>query len=175
MLDLHPVFELLLSKADDELNSAERAKLNAIHAMRQVRQSGNVGDALDHIFRSMEYLLKGYQIPGLFTEEERADLLKIARAYLTDHYADEPRKEQEQRQSRVRSVLSNINDTSLRTKWQHFCSEKKLDFSGDDEAFLWSIRKQRNENQHGRLVKARREDIQRAASMVEKAILASLV
>lgn len=173
LLGLYRVFQSLLEREDEELNSAQRSIMNACHALRQVRQAENVRDALDHVFRCMEYLLKGYKVRAMFSEQDISAVLKTIRESQSERDKNLPESERVMRGNRLKSLLKTVNQVPLRTTWYHFCSEHKLDFPEQDQEFLWKLRAERNENQHGRMARVKRGDIHRAASMMEKAIVAA--
>ena len=162
---LYEIFQELSEADDEDLTGKERSQLNALHALHQVRQAVDTTDALGHVWRCMEFLLSGYSTPQLFTDYERKSILKAAKSAATT----------EEQKKRLDNILGQqLNQTTLRTTWRFFCQDHSLEFPEDDEKFLWTLRTNRNHHQHGRSTEVLRSDIERAATMMEKALVAAI-
>lgn len=175
LLSLYEIFQELVEEDDERLSGKQRALLNALHSLRQVRQAEDAKDALDHVWRCMEFLMAGYSTEPLFSKDERRMLVTAAQTTLQEREGVEPKQLQAQME-RVQSVLNNkLNDTALRTKWKMFCQEHSLTFPPADENFLWTLRNNRNDHQHGRGTAVTRNDTERAATIMEKVLVAAVV
>lgn len=163
ILSLYEVFRELTEADEEDFTGKERSLLNALHALHQARQSADPTDALGHVWRCMEFLLSGYETPSLFTDAERREVVQAAKSAAN---TDEQKK-------RLDNVLNQqLNNTSLRTSWRLFCEDFSLNFPKDDDDFLWKLRQKRNHHQHGKSTEVLRTDIERAATMMEKALVA---
>lgn len=178
ILSLYAIFQELAEADDEDLTTKDRALLNALHALHQVRQSVSAKDALSHVWRCMEFLLAGYSTEPLFSDGERKAILKASKAVIVESVGDEQDSNplREEQKKRLENVLNQqLNQTPLRTTWKLFCADHYLQYPDDDENFLWILRRNRNDHQHGRSTEVSRSDIERAATMMEKALVAAVV
>ncbi|MCE5314032.1 MAG: hypothetical protein ABFD49_07155 [Armatimonadota bacterium] len=161
--------ERLAALDADLLTSEERSLLNALHALRRASHSSTEFDALVSYWEAVEYLLSGFSVDNLATKEEiRAMESAIANVSGVDASRKDCLVE-----AATRSIR-NVNNVPLRTKWNAFCNERKLSLSPAQEKFLWEIRKQRNNAQHGRLPQMTWSELDKLSFIVQRAITAQI-
>jgi hypothetical protein len=172
---LYEIFQEITEEDEEGLSGKQRALLNALHALRQVRQSADSKDSLDHVWRCMEFLLAGYATDPLFSDVERKTILNAAKKALEELESGDAQRIEKQKQRLQDVINQQLNQTPLRTKWRFFCNAHLLNFPQEDDAFLWQLRRNRNDHQHGRSTTVSRWDIDRAATIMEKALVAAVV
>lgn len=174
LLALYPVFQPLLDADDATLTDAERPLLSAVHNLRRARHAANTLDALHHCWQCVEFLVGGYRPSARFTKQDRKALLKVTRCVLRKRYEGYESEEQKQRLNRVEYLISQLDEPSLMGKWRTFCEEHDLQFSPEDTEFLRKMREVRNYDVHGRLTAVERDDVDRVAGILEKAVIAAV-
>jgi len=176
-LALCPALQHLLEAEPEHLTRTERNILSALHALRRARQAEYTLDGLHHLFQCMEFLVNTIKVEGVFTEQDRKALRRAMVTTIDDQYGTLPRGSQEYktRTDRIGFALSKLDEPTLKVKWDRFCTQCAATITSDDQAFLFHLRKTRNEDVHGGVATVDRSDVERGAVILEKAIAAILV
>jgi len=175
LVKLYSLFQQLMGEEDERLTRSQRALLSAIHALRRSRQAPYTLDALHHLWQCVEFLVGGNTLPELFTKNDRRALGKAARCLMRRRYEEGNPSERQKREKRIDNMLARLNDLPLQGKWQVFCEEHGLEFPQEDLDFLWkTMRPIRNNDVHGNTATVDRAYVDRAAVILEKAVIAAV-
>ena len=173
LVRLYPLFAELLED-EEHLTTKQRTLLNAMHALRNARQTENTLDGISFIWQCIEYLAAGYSIPKVFTDNDRKALKRVAKCLMDKRYKDGTQQEKQQRHERIDKGIGELEKPHLRGKWEIFCMEHSISYSEADIKFLWRTRDIRNDMIHGRSAAIVRQDVERAAVMLEKAVVSAI-
>jgi hypothetical protein len=162
---------------DDRMSSRQRSLMSAIHALRRARQAPSTQDAAHHVFQCVEYIVTGYgpQKPELpFSNEDLKHLREAANETMRTLHPTSDTESQKRWSERIAFGLGKMNEPSLRVKWNLFCSTHNLTFQPADQEAIWNLRNKRNKDVHGDIAEIARHEIDRAAGILEKAIIAAI-
>jgi len=174
LVRLYPLFSELLEEDEKYLSEQQRPLINALHALRNSRQAESTLDGVDFIWQCVEFLSASYSVPELFSGSDRKALRRVTKCLMDKRYKDVEQKDKERRQQLLSTKIGELNRANTREKWEAFCADHNLEYSEADTTFLWKTRDIRNDAIHGRSASIARPEIERAAVLLEKAVIAAV-
>lgn len=177
LLTLFESLQYVVDADEERMTNRQRSLMSAIHTLRRARQAPSTQDAAHHVFQCMEYLVTGYGPPKPdlpFSDEDLKHLRKVAGETMRTLHPASGTVSQQRWASRFNFAIGKMNEPSLREKWDIFCNTHNLTLSPADQDAIWNLRKKRNKDVHGDVTEVERNDIDRTAGILEKAIIAAI-